>query len=850
MQLQLRIYSVLAVVALVLGAACAPAAEPAPPPDLAAQAPGTFVWRGHYFLTSEPALAWDRVHGRFVGWGGHHLGHEQSDDAWVFAPEAPGWKLMPQINAPRACCCANQLGSDARRGRILVFGDDGDQSHGWMSVTVQGLSRSIPTLYDCDANRWTPMRPVPEPPGSVRQHKGFVYHPGLDLHVLVSGKEMPGDTWVYDAHRNEWRELHPANPPPPLREAALAVHPDTGEIVLANGGSNGVVRVLSIPGNAWREVAPSHAPPALVEPCFVFDPHAGCFVLLGSLEKGKGDPLQIWTLDPGLRAWQHVELPEDGEVPGRTRKLGGFGFGAAYAPERNIYLLVGGEFGNNRFHTWTWRLAPTQPQLPPASPALQPPVRRGPPAPAAPAVAGLATNAVELALPEPSAAGGRFVVERAPVRTQRVENKFKHIQVALELGAFAAIGSEPVHGASITDAVDLARIPDGWRFEQPSNAIAVVYGKPEFAPPARYNPLAVYAYRVREVDAAGATSGPSPWVLTLPAPPDTPAVAAPPPDDPQSGIVTLSWNAPRRKGIVGYRVYRQLQRYLGPEWMQPWVAPYHEDPKVWYPLSTNLMRETRFVDATIPGGNNRRRYYVAAIDAFGQEGAPSAGAWAYRAENFDLPGPMKNLPRATLPELAEEAVIDGRGDDPVWQKAARFDLRLLDGRVAAPSQPTEVRIFTHKGWLYAFGVCREEVMGEVVAHTNWPHDTTYLWMDDTLEFSFILDPKAGGKIHHLMFAMSGVSQDGYGPLGAIDRKAWDPNVEQSVNIGQKEWSIEFRFRLNELHGYTPERTEWRANIFRNRQQTARREQEESAWSPPYFSEAMVPERFGIIELRK
>jgi hypothetical protein len=812
-------------------------------PSVDRQRPGTFVWRGYHVVTSEPAVTWDARHDVFLAWGGHHLGHEQCDDVWAFSPKTLAWTLMPQTNAPRAGCLAHQLGYDERSGRLLVFGDDGEQAHGWMPVTVQGFNRSLPALYDYAANTWTPMRPVPYPPGGVRQSKGMVYHPWRDVNVLVGGKHVPCDTWLYDAHRNEWRELHPENPPEEQYGHVLAVHPDTGEILMVTRES--ALWVLSLERNAWRRVNLPDHPPALFQPWFGYDPHAGAFVLLGSDPKALKDPLHVWTLDKGLQAWKRVQLPSGDDVPGREKPIGALGFMCAYSPEENIYLICGGEFGLNRFHTWTFRLAATRPRSIARAPRL-PPVRPGPPAPSAPAVGIDGTNMAKLTLPSPRGDARGFVVERAPVRTKRVENSCKRVQTEMEFGTFETISSAPFRGAVYTNAVALAPADAAWRFEQPPNPICVVYPK-TLAPEPRWNPLAVYAYRIRQVDAAGTTSGPSPWVLTLPDAPDTPAVEAPPPEDPRTGIVALSWPPARRQNIVGYRVYCQKVQFAGPLWGAEWVVAYHADPQRWALVSRDLVRETRFVDDSIPGGNGRRRYYVSAVDAFGQEGPPSTGAWAYRPVSFALPGPLTNVPHARIPELDAGARIDGVLDDPPWQKAFRCGLRYLDGRTELPSQPTEVRMFTHNGWLYVSGTCREDNPGEMLVHTNWPHDCNFLWMDDTLEFAFLLNANAEGPIHHLMFSPAGVSHDAYGPLGAFDKKAWNPTLERAVSTGVGEWRLEFRIRLAEFHGFDPSQAVWRGNVFRNRQQSPHRNLEETAWAPPCFSEPNVPARYGYLE---
>jgi len=46
-------------------------------------------------------------------------------------------------------------------------------------------------------------------------------------------------------------------------------------------------------------------------------------------------------------------------------------------------------------------------------------------------------------------------------------------------------------------------------------------------------------------------------------------------------------------------------------------------------LTPHPVKGTEFVDRAETPRAERRRYYVVAVDALGEEGLPSAGAWAF-----------------------------------------------------------------------------------------------------------------------------------------------------------------------------------------------------------------------------
>jgi hypothetical protein len=125
--------------------------------------------------------------------------------------------------------------------------------------------------------------------------------------------------------------------------------------------------------------------------------------------------------------------------------------------------------------------------------------------------------------------------------------------------------------------------------------------------PYRY---AVYAYRIRAVNALGVESGPSPYFLTIPSAPQWLFSKE------EGEQCHLKWAANPEKGLKGYRVYRMNgPRINGPGQT---VSRLTDDP----------ITETRYTDAK--AGKDTQRYYLVAVDALGQEGFVSAPTWHYR----------------------------------------------------------------------------------------------------------------------------------------------------------------------------------------------------------------------------
>jgi hypothetical protein len=151
------------------------------------------------------------------------------------------------------------------------------------------------------------------------------------------------------------------------------------------------------------------------------------------------------------------------------------------------------------------------------------------------------------------------------------------------------------------------------------NAVKAIEGEPIYShrfrpdqldPNGKSYRFAVYAYRVRAVNALGSESGPSPFSLTIPSAPQWVFARE------EAGQCHLKWAANAEPGIAGYRVYRmESPRKNGPG--QPVTR-----------LTAEPITNPRYTDAT--AGKDTRRYWVVAVDALGQEGFPSAPVWHER----------------------------------------------------------------------------------------------------------------------------------------------------------------------------------------------------------------------------
>ncbi len=120
--------------------------------------------------------------------------------------------------------------------------------------------------------------------------------------------------------------------------------------------------------------------------------------------------------------------------------------------------------------------------------------------------------------------------------------------------------------------------------------------------------FAVFAYRIRAINALGVESGPSPYFLTIPSIPRWVFSKE------DGTTCRLKWAENPEKNLQGYRIYR-----LDGRWDKDPISRLTAEP----------IKDLTFSDPT--AGDKIRRYHVVAVDALGQEGMPSRPVW-YRRE--------------------------------------------------------------------------------------------------------------------------------------------------------------------------------------------------------------------------
>jgi hypothetical protein len=548
------------------------------------------TWRNNRPVP-EPAMgplrcaAWDTHHQVVVIFGGEG----SSEGTLVYDPYINVWTRMNPGPQP-AFRSAGNMAYDVKHKRHILFGSQfSDDPHTW--------------AYDLTANKWIDLKPKVMPP-TDKNDAVLSYDERNDVvvaNVKVAGEKKGDDetsshyeTWIYDSGKNTWRAAKPAVEPPGggNRRRIMAYVPDQNVVLMENY----VNPPQKIPGvdreqQIWSfRAGAAPADKGLPAP-------QGVVIKI----TGKGAELR-WTPVPG--AERYIVTRWNGEQSWKAKPVG---LGAVQEPHMTVPLAKGVKASFTvRAENAAGASGPSQR------------VRTQPPLVEDVIASVKSATHVKIAWPRANDDLARYHVERAVVEVftdDEIERLRKDTPPLAEasvgavkaIGPFQQITKEPLRATTWEDTtIDLTK-PAGI---EGNRSTMKKFSNDQLAKDGKAYRFAVYAYRVRAVNAAGVPSGDGPYTLTIPSSPQWVFSKE------AGNDCHIKWAKNPEEGLLGYRVYRM------------------ESPRVNGPgqkttrLNAKPTAEPAFVDEKI--GTLTRRYWVVAVDALGQEGFVSAPTWHYR----------------------------------------------------------------------------------------------------------------------------------------------------------------------------------------------------------------------------
>ena len=611
--------------------------------------PATMKWELRQPNTSPPGVCcekdnvFDHAARRFVrfpafsnshGWQWTRMISLRNWSAWTYDNATNTWRNMrplPHVGTSPGRCASYDSHNDV----TLVF----DKKT---------------KIYDLYTNTWTLPEPPKQPAG--RSYGSMVYDSGRRRHVMF-GRHYGDDpvTWAYDMRLGQWVNLQTQAHPPSNRTSPVMSYDTRNHAILCvlrSGDKDGTLQtwLYDCRENTWKGLKPgggdlgsSGNRNRLM--CYI--PELDVHVMENRTRKQQ----QIWTFrctpkdapearSPGAPLDLAVEVSAKGEAsltwkPGPGPKPKGYRLfrGTAEAPWKAEYARVGPELitetsftdkGLARGKIHYYRVAAIGEDGRPGGESV--PARTQPRVLDRLVVSVLGEKEVEISWEKhPAKDVVGYNVYRADVEVytaDQIDYVSQHEQRKREgpppvgavkaVGEFRKVNARLLTGTSLLDkGIDLTQ--KDRKVEGKALYRLAFYGKPyedtkhfdNEAPPYRF---AVYAYRVRAVNALGVESGPSPWFLTVPSAPENLFTKE------DGETVHMKWDANPEKKLKGYSVYRMHGRYVN----RTKVSRLNKEP----------VSELRYSDETAK--KEQRRFFVVAVDALGQEGTPSSPSWSYR----------------------------------------------------------------------------------------------------------------------------------------------------------------------------------------------------------------------------
>jgi hypothetical protein len=205
-----------------------------------------------------------------------------------------------------------------------------------------------------------------------------------------------------------------------------------------------------------------------------------------------------------------------------------------------------------------------------------------------------------------------------------------------------------------------------------------------------------------------------------------------------------------------------------------------------------------------------------------------------------IPEVILPLPRADAASITGEPKLDGKLDDPAWQKAGKTTMQYTSLGFDV-LQPTDIYLMHSKDTLYVGFRCRESKLNMLKFNAT-EHDGP-VFNDDSVELFISTQSTDAGAAVYYHFATN-VLGTKYEQKGG---SAWNGAWECITGREPGAWTAELAIPFASLGaGTVAPGSTWRVNFCRNR--TVSGTMENLAWSPTYGS-YHTPGRFGSLILR-
>jgi len=567
--------------------------------------------------------------------------------------------MYPNTSPPGNCCSRNNV-FDQANGKFIRFpGFSG--SHGWQwSKRILNLDSSV-WAYDLNKNKWVNMSPYPEV--SIGPARAVTYDIDNQI-ILVFNVHEKSKTAVYDLYANTWTLLYPKKEPPEkmhYNPGFSMVYDPSQKLFVLFGVGNGTdprIFTFDIKKNEWKDMQPKTTPTYYrADPLMAYDSkNKTCICVVQNKEK---KCLETWAYNTQKNEWQKMNPPKEPDpTQDRQRQI-------AYSPDQNLIILENryspGHYSFNEQQIWTYRYAEAPKENLPKPPQnlklkitknsigiswksnakkfnVYYGIAKKPWLVYYKKIATIKTNKFIHKNPEKNKIHYYYVTtinqknnESAPslkirsqpkVITEIIVSPLSKNKVKIswktedkDIQGYNIYRAKMCWRDALVWRMNISRADYGEKLEIASNFKKInkkIVQMNKFIDKIKLNQI--YAYRVYAVNKLGIESGHSPYILTIPSPPQYVFSKE------YGSDCKLKWQKNPEKIVIGYNVYRMRDRW-------------DDDPEQ---LNKKPLKNTFYIDKNATENmprepaNYGRRYYITAVDKLGQESFPSAPVWFYR----------------------------------------------------------------------------------------------------------------------------------------------------------------------------------------------------------------------------
>ncbi|MDD5698535.1 MAG: sugar-binding protein [Victivallaceae bacterium] len=215
-------------------------------------------------------------------------------------------------------------------------------------------------------------------------------------------------------------------------------------------------------------------------------------------------------------------------------------------------------------------------------------------------------------------------------------------------------------------------------------------------------------------------------------------------------------------------------------------------------------------------------------------------SWSTLDQKVSLP-----LMKMAVQNTENPPLTDGILNDDCWKNTAPA------GFIGESGETVKDKTDAYLAWdeknLYLAFV-NHEPNGDKLKAASTKRDEPNMWKDDSVEIFIAPYPEKKKSYYQFIINTKGIITDSHWSSPWFGNNAYTSNIEAGVKVEKDRWILEVKIPFRDLSINDPQEKTFTANFYRNRY--AGTDPVYSCWSPTFAHNHHLPERFGVLLLKK